>query len=79
VSCATDAIVPHISGDISTPNFLAMFCNVHTPLYKLSSQSTIMTSSLAKSSYFFVLVDKVTPFDTQAYGQSKTTILLSNI
>ena len=42
-SCPKNAIVTEFSGDISIPKVFAMFCNVSTPLCKLSSESAIMT------------------------------------
>jgi len=61
--CPKNAIVSDFSGDISFPIFFAMFCNVNTPLCKLSSELAIMTCSSAKRRVFiFVVVDKVIPF-----------------
>jgi len=63
-SCPKNDIVWDFSGDISIPNFFfTLFCNVNSPLCKLSFESAIMTWSSAKSRLFiFVLVHEVVPF-----------------
>jgi hypothetical protein len=61
--CPKTAIILDRSGYIYIPQFLAVFCNVYTPLCHLSSESAIMTWSSAKRKLFiFAQADNVMPF-----------------
>jgi len=46
------AVVSGIPGATSNPKLFVMFCNVSTPLSKLSSESAIITRSSAKKKVF---------------------------
>ena len=62
-SCPKNTIDSDFSDAFAVPNILVMVSIVNIPLYKLSSDSALMTLSSPKCSVLiFVLVDKIMPF-----------------
>jgi hypothetical protein len=51
-SCPKIAIVSDFPGNIYIPKSIVIFCNVNTPLCKLSSESHIMNGLSAKRSVY---------------------------
>jgi hypothetical protein len=58
-SCSKNAIISDFSGNSYIPKSFAIFYNLNSPLWKLSSVSAIMTWSSANEVCILVVIHKV--------------------